>query len=321
MKKLLLHVGLPKTATTTIQETLYANHRRLLKNRVLYPSIRSNHTGPLVTLFKKSHPSVRRKSERRVLKLERQYRDEMGSEINKKDHDQIVISGEGISHFNYSELVELRDWLSGWVDEIQIVIYLRDPISHCASAIQQMVKVGRELENLLPHPPITFFDTVLEKFFSVFGQEHINARTFESAITAEHGIMGDFCTLLKAPDSVKKRIAESSTRVNESLSLEGALFIDHINKHDGYRPNTDFASKIPGRKFDLPIEVKQHIFAETRESVKFVEETLGIDLYSYTLDSLKSSVTEKDFHESSIFNIADGLIAYGLDNEPVLIES
>ena len=37
MATIYIHIGAPKTATSTLQSTLAGNYRKLLKNGVLYP--------------------------------------------------------------------------------------------------------------------------------------------------------------------------------------------------------------------------------------------------------------------------------------------
>lgn len=324
MTKLVLHIGLPKTATTAIQETLSKNKILLSENSILYPSVSSCHTVPFVTLFKKSradHPILKLKSEQEISELERQYFVAISSEFDNSDADQIVISGEGISKFDELELSELKKWLKLWVDDIEVVVYLRDPINHCVSATQQLLKTGTSLNKLMSNPPVTDWEKTFKRIFSVFGQENVTVRLFENAVRNTGGIVGDFCQLLDIPEHIKVSIAQSTVRVNDSLSLEGALFIDRVNTFEGYTPNIAFARKITGRRFDLPINVKKRIFEATRSSVTFVEQSLGVKMYSYCAEELDSSVTTSDFEENSVTNMVEALVNHGLDNRRFLFKT
>jgi hypothetical protein len=51
-RKIILHIGLHKTGTTTIQNVLHANREFLLRREgVLYPSLAPNLSGALNTVF------------------------------------------------------------------------------------------------------------------------------------------------------------------------------------------------------------------------------------------------------------------------------
>ena len=61
IKNIFLHIGIHKTASTTIQNTLYLERSKLIETGVLYPAFKarnidiSNHSIPFYSLFNK-HP-------------------------------------------------------------------------------------------------------------------------------------------------------------------------------------------------------------------------------------------------------------------------
>lgn len=299
MPQLLLHAGPPKTATTTIQTTLFKNHAALLKHGVIYPPLAKLHTLQLATMFKDrplKHPRLRHQSEAELDQFALESRRALETYFDNPDVQQIILSSESITRFKIHELEKLETWAAHWSEDVKVVVYLRDPVGHTVSVIQENLKLGMPFDKIVTRLQGFVFrmDRILKNLFNVFGKENVIIREFEAAVEKTSGILEDFFEMVHVPQVVKTTITGSTERLNESLSLDAVLSLIHAQRA-GDKVDLNMARKNKGRKFDLPLPLKHRIFDETRASVAFIEKETGINRYSYAKDTLTSTVTRSDF--------------------------
>ena len=141
MKKCILHIGMHKTGSSSIQAYL-AKHRKNLGKGMKYANLGSpNHSGAFIYMFCKRledfpHFANRGLSVEEVqFKIER-FRANFIREL-ESDFDTLIFSGEEIVNLNESELNTLKKQLAQFVDEVEIVAYVRPPVSFMSSAFQQ----------------------------------------------------------------------------------------------------------------------------------------------------------------------------------------
>lgn len=276
-KKIIVHAGLPKTGTTSIQEALYQHRGVILENaQLLYPSISDNHTNALCTMFlekPETHIANRmagRLTSEQVAPYKASCYEALENEIKSTEWTTLLLSAEGLSNLRAVELTGLRDWLLQYCENIEIILWLRNPVSYSISVTQQLLKGGRLLEEMYRDPPLANFKGRGNNFIHVFGRENITFRVFEECMKHPSGILGSFLDDLPLGDEVKSTILADNKRTNESMSLEAALLLNELNR---LRPmfeenqrgkNRTFAElnhfmRIKGQKFDVPFEVKRKI--------------------------------------------------------------
>src|SRR4051794_34836611 len=102
-RRAVVHIGIDKTGTKTIQNHLYENRAHLLrKNRILVPSLNSNLSVYLGVLFRPKVPLLlplfdpRAEDERAIPALKDEYRAAMAKELASNAWDTVVISAEGL---------------------------------------------------------------------------------------------------------------------------------------------------------------------------------------------------------------------------------
>lgn len=132
MKKLLLHTGLPKTGTTTIQQYLSDNREALHKQGLLYPSQEINHH-KMIEEFNTS--------DRKYL-LDSSFTHDIFRQIKTTTCSAILLSSEDISHKTAFYIAKIRELVLVWeLDiEIQLIILIRYQPHWLESAYGQMVK-------------------------------------------------------------------------------------------------------------------------------------------------------------------------------------
>ena len=225
MATVYIHIGAPKTATSTLQSVLARNYSKLLKNGVLYPRdlrhgdahhllvcdlIEKYQGRPMPDIWYGSRPRGEAWSS-------------LHAEIERcgPDVHSVIISTElffGQNAHIDAMLEEVSSHLEG--HEVKVVVYLRRQDQLYSSFYNQDVKGVRQW----PYSAYQFYQThqiFQHDYFSlvgawgeVFGKDNIVIRPFESGQWLNGDILEDFCA---ATNTV--RLPSAYKDHNESLGL------------------------------------------------------------------------------------------------------
>lgn len=155
MKQLILHVGLHKTATSTIQASCYNNRTILEKRGIVYPrflienSLEINHSRAILSLFRDNPETYRVNikkgvsSKEKIKTLNNYYMRTLESLCLSTD--TIIISGEDISSLPREKLTLLHQYFQSFGFKVCVICFVRRPYASLCSRIQEMVKNGRGL--------------------------------------------------------------------------------------------------------------------------------------------------------------------------------
>ena len=284
MKKCVVHIGMHKTGTSSIQRTLY-NH--LNHESIDYLDLGgANHSLPIAALFE-ANPKRKEILLKRFLS-EREEEDREGS-LNKlmaKMIDQfknmksgtLIISGEGIRAIDPKGLIQFRDLLATYFDEIKIIGYVREPVSYLESAFQQIAKEGQCLQRLDRIYP---YYRKFGNFEEIFGEENLLLYKFDRDRLYQGDVVKDFCKRIgfSIPD-------EKIVRSNESISLnalsalcnfwscEGGKYFLGLPKRKKKR-FISFFRFVKGDKLHFSKELVQPILDRNRQDLEWIEQRLG----------------------------------------------
>ena len=298
IKRVILHAGLPKTATTSIQNALFGNARLLRdRNGILYPGPEANHTDALCTAFlddPRRHitNALAGLTDLTALRnLAAAIRERLRAEIEASRADTVLFSAEGFSNLDEFELAGFRDWALGFAETLSVLFVVREPLRHTTSVIQQHLKGGEVLEALYDAPPLPNFRGRLGAAIRAFGREAITVAAFETLQAHDEGVVGGFLDLVGISSGPARRAVLSAQRVeNASLSHLAALLLSSINRQrpaliDGRpgprRTMSELATLggIRGEKFRLPPEVAARIAESCRDDAAWLRQTFGIADY------------------------------------------
>lgn len=194
-KRIFLHIGSHKTATTFLQNSFANNPAALAEIGVLYPR-----SGMIYQAHFKLSGELRDRAlaERPLDRLPEWAA--MLAEIDASPLQTILLSSE---EFGWGTDPERLAVLAERY-EVKIVFYLRSPDSHMESFYNQFVKdfitrESRTLETYIAEEPLTFLDTakLLKPWAEIFGPEAICLRLFDKAFLPD-GILPDFLRVLGA---------------------------------------------------------------------------------------------------------------------------
>lgn len=242
MASVYLHIGAPKTATSTLQSMLAANYKPLLAQGVLYPKLLRHgdahhtlvcdliqayqgHTMADLWYGERTRGEAWRDLQREI--------DQHGQAI-----DKIVLSSElffGQTQRLEDMLADIRERLSG--HELKVVVYLRRQDELYSSFFNQDVKGARQwahnayqfyqTHQIFQHD----YDELLGIWSHGVGRENMVIRPYESAQWLGGSIIEDFCAVTGI-----KPLAARPVSANEGLGPT-QLYIKLCLNRVGYDKN------------------------------------------------------------------------------------
>lgn len=279
---ILLHMGIHKTGSTSLQKTFAAHRKRLRKAGIAF----LGHAGPYKSLYSAflsdpmrfvwnrrsglSADEIRDRDRAAMAELEQRLRRNQGRTI--------VLSNEYLAILSPAEMSTLRDFLAPY-GHLRAVYYYRELHSWLSSDSQQMAKAGLAVR---PTP----FGTGLNRIHAlplrvaaVFGREQTTFIRFEDAIEA--GICNTFLSTFGLPSLTELGGEEIIANTSISGPAVQALF-DYNRAHpldSDSRDGTEVErlKALPGEKYRVggfaPAEIRA--YAAARREVR---QRLGLRL-------------------------------------------
>ena len=298
VKKCIIHLGTPKTGTTSIQ-TIFSFNKDVLKTRsVLYPGSQLKHKALLRSLCNEFTLSP---DEHSVL-------NEINSEIKKTDCETVFISDENF--FNWSHKInfdKLKIFLENFFDESEFVICFRNPYDSLRSRCQEQIKSsGRTFEDLYERVYPLPIKENFEKIRQEFPDSKFHILKYEES--DNHLFLPEFFKTLNIEFSNLKKF--DRIRANESLSQEAAYLISIFNKAvqaGEIEKKQKFVQFIRGfgkTKFFLPKEIYEQKEEKLDEQILYLKENFEIIFTKPDLEQFETSNiewTEKNTLELTVF--------------------
>ena len=188
-KQLLLHIGIHKTGSTSIQTALEGYN----KNKVKFVAFKEkNHSIPMITIFSELRYNYHiwdklELSNEDIDKKKNAYLNILLKEFNNDKVETLIISGEDLSIFKDHEVKELSEFLVAQQINTTIICYVREPLSWTVSASQEIAKNGGRTPNL-----DNFFKSRIEKFIKHFGKKNIKVFDYHKSSVSEKSIVRHF---------------------------------------------------------------------------------------------------------------------------------
>ena len=259
-KRLYLHIGPHKTATSFLQGSFAASPDALGKLDLLYPTTGRNYGGHFNLSWALKDPDFK------DLPLEDlPIWAEVMAEIDASPHPAALISAEtfgwGVSPDRLAVLHQRYD--------VRVIFYLRSPDSHLESFYNQIVKdfgtkEHRTLEHYATEEALGILDTskILAPWAEMFGRKAINLRLFGKAYLPD-GILADFLRTLgyaSWPD-----FAPPDSMVQHKVSLPPDA-LDYLRLSNPYLDDAKGHHEFVLRLIQLT-QQKPEAFHETRAGI------------------------------------------------------
>lgn len=244
MKELILHIGLHKTASSSIQETLANNVSLLNQNGLNFPIFRGpenqslcNHSVPIQNIFRSDPQSYNMNivNNWHTNDTHEFYKRQLISFMQKPN--TLLLSGEDISSLTLQEFKALKRFFDGY--RIRVIAFIRDSYSYHCSATQQRVKGGFEC---FDDPKVEKKSKRISDLKKVFPDTEFYS--FKEACHFKGGPVRFFLELINC--NIKNI---DLVKTNEGVSFHSVRLLNYINVNepaiiDGL-PNPSRADFIP----------------------------------------------------------------------------
>lgn len=302
VKKVILHAGLHKTASTSIQESLKESADYLNLKGIFYPLINlddkiySNHSFMLFSMFSEKpetyhiNQKMGYNTKSKVDSLNDYYTSSLIDKIDDSESDVVLLSAEDLSSMSMEGLNRLKCFFlenNDFTIKFEVCFYIRHLSDYLQSVIQQRVKDGG-WESLLFHEfkakKIGRVSEQINKFISVFGRENINLFKFEDSLKVSGGIVGHFFDQVLGVDYK----GNGFIRSNRSLSYESYLIHSELNQkeplynngilNDSRSPyDLNFFVNMPGVAFSLGNKFYDRSYIDLFDEFKFLKKEFDVD--------------------------------------------
>ncbi len=229
-KTLVLHIGMPKTGTTSIQETFGRHRKVLLKAGVNYPRKKPyNHANTFAPIFlekrlntiyfKQNRINTDDKAKKKVAELKRYWR----QEFRKNTQESFVISAESLYRLTPQEILSTKEFVTPFFDRFKVVVYVRRPELALKSLWGQHVKTLSSTQNqqeLFDSVIDSFNYTFVQDWAKAFGRENIIVRPFDKAAFVNGRLLDDFLDSIDSePNLFPKDASQNESFGRHTLAL------------------------------------------------------------------------------------------------------
>lgn len=292
---IIVHVGMRKTGSTSIQESLAANladpRFRYLQFGMPNGSLAiRNAYGPLNGF--RPHADINDSVETRLIARRRAMK-LITKALNNLRAKMGIISAENISSLSRRELIFLFDLLQRYDNNIMVVAYLRRPKSYLESVYQEKLK---SMFVPLSAPGTVYrYRTVFQRFDDILGREHVSLRAFDPKILHKGCVVQDLCSQCGIEFEPAGVI-----RANESLSAAAIQLLYIYRKHYPRFHQRDkqivqTLTKLQGFKFHLHSTLLTKKTRVEDDEITWASERVGADMSEdYTRDDGSAIRNEND---------------------------
>lgn len=307
--KIIVHLGMPKTGSSSIQQSLYNNKE--LEN-ICYPDFGEigNHQWLLNRTFESFSSKLRENSSLDFISFEKQKINRLrkleklldSSFVEKRD---ILLSAETLClKLGANELKELHSLLTNYTKEIIAVAYVRSPKSYIESAFQQTLKFAvlskgvskdSRAKTVVIKQRFPRYQTWFEKFDQIFGEKNVYFWKFDPSTFPNNCVVTDFCQRLNINIS-----SDSIIRVNEGLS-SGAVSL--LYAYLTYEKKSSVTKKKfidllcqyqDGKRLRFSSAIIAPILEENRTHIEWMENRAGISLAEDIFKDDQDAIHSKD---------------------------
>ena len=339
MKTLYLHIGTPKTATSSIQKFLTDNSENLEKKGYCFPP--SQYTYPKVNPRRNGHfliAKVREENGKKDVEKEQWYWDEGMKQVRKKfeKFDQVILSDESIwyclSYRKKSVLRDLQKEAQKDHFQIKVIVYLRRQDDFLLSRWNQFIKQNMSYvakltcdeyfnEGYKKEEKLFEYDRKLDEIAEVIGKENLIVRRFEPKVWHNGSIIYDFMHEigLDAEDgfrpldeTVNLRLGKNETEMKRLINLNPDFdakqiaymgnFLREISKNEKEKEPASMLSKEEVQQF-----LKKYADGNKRVAEEYIGD--GAPAFSETVEDLPKWSPRNDAMPQDAFRFFTAVIA------------
>lgn len=292
--KLILHIGMPKSGTSSVQKTLYDQQESLsrqgffLLNGLGKPN--NNGFSGAFENFPNQHSRSGGHSkeswQRVVNERVRRFRDEVWDAC--RTHHTVMVTSEQMSRrFQARNIEELSSVVSPLFSSVDVVCSVRDQLFALPSLYWLSVKSGKETRPFVRwlreaglHIPVLRYDELADRWAEVFGRENIKIMVFQEE-EAWDAVSTFFASVL--PDFEADDVFQGIQKKNRSGSALQTSLMRQINRwHSLGLSSSSESRKTLGQK-------KRALLEKTSAAGGFRPNRIGPRTSGYVVDHFRDS--------------------------------
>lgn len=301
MATLILHIGMPKTGSTSIQEAFDRERAGLLAAGFNYLDLGPSHSKVFVALFSMKKPRLR---DRVTRHLDEAVEDGVGYDLADLERlllDKMtgpgapvtIASGEMLFQFGEAKCRALHALVAPHFERIRVLAYVRDPIGLANSRAQQNVKGGRDTLAAMSSPKaiakgtsplVPHYRKWLEAWRGVFGAGAVEIREFAPDAFVGGDLVTDFATAVGVPAPLQGALAGAWAK--PARNAETVFILDRYlaRTREGDRPRfgplRDLVWDLPGSSFSLPRETLAAVWRAAEPDLRWLEGVMGRPVFT-----------------------------------------
>jgi hypothetical protein len=239
--QIILHIGLEKTGTSSLQKFCALNRDKLRQHGFLYSVVAGadSHTALAAAAQAEDKFDDLRMihgldSADKIRSFRMAFADKLDAEAASSCCSTLILSSEHCSSrlITAVEVEALAKILHRISDDITILVYLRRQDDFLCSSYSTDVKSGFTGAISLPSDQLREerynYEVLLQRWSSVFGRNRITCRLYATDKLKNGDIVDDFIEAIGIPPSDE---FQKPPRVNEGLNIEALEFLRIFNAH------------------------------------------------------------------------------------------
>lgn len=243
INRIIIHIGIEKTATTSLQDFLRKNDHELLKHGYFLPNAAGEFNQVLFAkLFRRGPEGFLRRhgifTTSKQAKMRDRLEHDLEEEISQlgKTPEAMIITSEWLhSKLTKSdEINALGDFLKKFAKKIEVVCYLKEQSALANSKYTTSLRYGLSpsFEEFIKEcrPRVTYYNHLqtLSRWSEIASGENLKCRVFSKRDLKEGSISVDFLDQLGV--DFKNGDWKETPTLNQSLSFNGAMIFRALNE-------------------------------------------------------------------------------------------
>jgi hypothetical protein len=317
MRSCVLHVGMHKTGSTSIQYSLYQNPT--LQGATYLDLGLPNPSGLIRHGFdhreQQTSPHFPRRTPEWLQNRARRVRKQLIDALSAAG-PRSILSAEDASHLRLDEARELKQLLLSQVDYVGVLAYVREARGFMESMFQQNLKGGAQRLHLPGQYPRYRF--CFQKYDQLFGRENVQLVPFQPKTFVQKCVVHDFC--LRTGVSIDP---STIRRANEGMSRHAAaLLLNYRQRVQDHAWNQDMPAnmnallrvdryvvsgcmELEGPKVRFAPDLLASVFAEQREDLNWMAQRIG-----FAVDGVGSTHADDIQSEADLLTLRPEAIAW-----------
>ena len=228
MHEAIVHIGLNKTGSSTIQAWLRRNADELLNQRIKYDSLKvsrekpghllgfeglAEHLGSARITSKVSQHAFDIKTQADQDRVFSEFQERFFASVTTGDFARYIISSEALFKLGapHYPIEPFASYLQSIFTSVKFVMYLRDQIDWYPSAYAQFIRTGgtKSFDEYLGMSKIRNYATIAQSWASIVGAQNFSVRLLERDFLTNGDLIEDFASVIGAditqPERVKDR--------------------------------------------------------------------------------------------------------------------